>query len=62
MVVKAVSWALRSLAQRDPKSVKAFLAKHDEALAPRVKREVGTKLRTGKKATPKAAKRAPKKR
>lgn len=62
MVVKAVSWALRSLAQRDPRSVKAFLAKHDGALAPRVKREVGTRLRTGKKTAPKAAKKATKRR
>jgi 3-methyladenine DNA glycosylase AlkD len=62
MVVKAVSWALRALAQRDPKSVKAFLAKHDEALAPRVKREVETKLRTGKKTVPKTAKKAAKRR
>jgi 3-methyladenine DNA glycosylase AlkD len=49
MVVKAVSWALRALAQRDPKAVKAFLAKHGDLLAARVKREVATKLNTGRK-------------
>jgi 3-methyladenine DNA glycosylase AlkD len=54
MVVKAVSWALRELAKRDPKAVKAFLAKHEESLAPKVKREVATRLKTGKKATKKA--------
>lgn len=49
MVVKALSWALRVLASRDPKAVRAFLAKHNERLAARVKRETGTKLETGKK-------------
>jgi 3-methyladenine DNA glycosylase AlkD len=49
MVVKAMSWALRSLARQDPKAVKAFVAKHGEELAPRVKREVSTKLTTGRK-------------
>ena len=54
MVVKAVSWALRELAKRDPKAVKAFLAKHEESLAPKIKREVATRLKAGKKATKKA--------
>jgi 3-methyladenine DNA glycosylase AlkD len=54
MVVKALSWALRSLAQRDPKAVKAFVAKHAEELAPRVRREVQTKLSTGRKTTRKS--------
>jgi 3-methyladenine DNA glycosylase AlkD len=54
MVVKAMSWALRSLSQRDPKAVKAFMAKHADALAPRVMREVGTKLTTGRKTAKKS--------
>jgi 3-methyladenine DNA glycosylase AlkD len=49
MVVKALSWALRELAKRDPKAVRAFVQKHESKLAARVKREVGNKLRTGVK-------------
>lgn len=49
MVVKAMSWALRELAKRDPESARAFIAAHEEALAPRVLREVRNKLTTGLK-------------
>ena len=49
MVVKAMSWALRALAVRDPKAVERFLAQNREALAPRVLREVRNKLTTGLK-------------
>jgi 3-methyladenine DNA glycosylase AlkD len=49
MVVKALSWALRSLIRWDANAVAVFLAKHEQTLAPRVKREVRTKLRTGRK-------------
>jgi len=49
MVVKAMSWALRELAKRDPQAVQAFVQKHEDKLAARVKREVGNKLRTGLK-------------
>ncbi len=49
MVIKALSWALRELAKRDPAAVQAFLAQHAAVLAPRVKREVGHQLRTGLK-------------
>jgi 3-methyladenine DNA glycosylase AlkD len=49
MVVKAMSWALRALAVRDPAAVRAYLNEHDHELAPRVKREVRTKLDTGLK-------------
>jgi 3-methyladenine DNA glycosylase AlkD len=49
MVVKAMSWALRELAKRDPKVVEAFLRKESDRLAPRVRREVWSKLRTGLK-------------
>ena len=49
MVVKAMSWALRALAVRDPSAVRAYLEEHNDELAPRVKREVRTKLDTGLK-------------
>ncbi len=49
MVVKAMSWALRELAKRDPNAVRAFLAKHETVLAKRALREVRNKLRTGLK-------------
>ncbi len=49
MVVKALSWALRELAKREPAAVRAFVAEHSAALAPRVKREVANKLSTGLK-------------
>jgi 3-methyladenine DNA glycosylase AlkD len=49
MVVKALSWALRELAKRDPQAVREFLAEHDQVLAARVKREVQNKLTTGLK-------------
>ena len=49
MVIKAVSWALRSLVQWDREAVSRFLTEHDDDLASRIKREVGTKLRTGRK-------------
>jgi 3-methyladenine DNA glycosylase AlkD len=49
MVVKALSWALRALAERDPAAVKRFVAAERARLAPRVLREVGNKLRTGLK-------------
>ena len=49
MVVKALSWALRELGRRDPRPVTAFLVVHDDRVAPRVRREVAHKLRTGLK-------------
>jgi 3-methyladenine DNA glycosylase AlkD len=54
MVVKALSWALRALARWDPNAVAEFLANHDGRLAARVKREVTSKLRTGRKSRPSA--------
>lgn len=48
-IVKALSWALRELAEWDPAAVRAFLAEHDRDLAARVKREVRHKLETGLK-------------
>lgn len=49
MVVKAMSWALRELAKRDPRAARRFLAEHRAALAARVVREVRNKLATGLK-------------
>jgi 3-methyladenine DNA glycosylase AlkD len=49
MVVKALSWALRELAKRDPAAVSAFLDDHASVLAARVLREVRNKLNTGLK-------------
>ena len=49
MVVKALSWALRELSKRDPKSVRSFLGKYEGLLAARVVREVNSKLKTGLK-------------
>jgi 3-methyladenine DNA glycosylase AlkD len=52
MVVKALSWALRELAPWDPAAVRDFLDSHDAHLAARVRREVRTKLDTGRKHPP----------
>jgi 3-methyladenine DNA glycosylase AlkD len=49
MVVKAMSWALRELAKKEPRRVAAYLHKHRDELAPRVLREVSNKLHTGLK-------------
>jgi 3-methyladenine DNA glycosylase AlkD len=49
MVVKAMSWSLRELSRRDPDAVRAFLLDYKGILAPRVVREVNTKLTTGLK-------------
>lgn len=49
MVVKALSWALRALVEWDRAEVARFLEVHRGSLASRVKREVRTKLRTGRK-------------
>lgn len=49
MVVKALSWALRELAKRDPESASRFIEQEGTRLATRVRREVKTKLETGRK-------------
>jgi 3-methyladenine DNA glycosylase AlkD len=49
MVVKAMSWALRSLVPWDAMAVRKFLDEHEDKLAARVKREVRNKLKTGLK-------------
>jgi 3-methyladenine DNA glycosylase AlkD len=49
MIVKALSWALRELAKRDPGSVVRFIHDEGDRVASRVRREVTTKLETGRK-------------
>lgn len=49
MVVKALSWALRELAKREPAAARRFVAAQRGVLAARVVREVGNKLATGLK-------------
>jgi 3-methyladenine DNA glycosylase AlkD len=49
MVVKALSWALRELAKRDPRAVREFLASRKDVLPALVLREVTNKLSTGVK-------------
>jgi 3-methyladenine DNA glycosylase AlkD len=49
MVVKALSWALRELVAWDPDGVRSFLEAHEGVLAARVRREVRSKLETGRK-------------
>jgi 3-methyladenine DNA glycosylase AlkD len=49
MVVKALSWALRALAKQDAGAVREFVKANDARLAPLVRREVRTKLATGRK-------------
>lgn len=49
MVEKALSWALRFLSQRDRPAVVAFMEEMGGTLPARVRREVRTKLTTGKK-------------
>jgi hypothetical protein len=59
MVVKAMSWALRTLASKDADAVREFLNEHRERLAPRVLRETTNKLSTGLKNPLKNANRRP---
>lgn len=49
MIVKALSWALRELSKSDKAAVEEFMWKYDTQLAGRVRREVYTKLETGRK-------------
>lgn len=49
LIVKALSWALRELGIRDEPPVRDWLARYEPRLAPRVLREVRTKLDTGSK-------------
>jgi 3-methyladenine DNA glycosylase AlkD len=49
MVIKAISWALRELSKTDKKAVEQFMEENKDQIHSRVKREVETKLLTGKK-------------
>jgi 3-methyladenine DNA glycosylase AlkD len=49
LVQKAMSWALRELAKRDPVSVRRFLASDGDRMRALVRREVTSKLETGRK-------------
>jgi 3-methyladenine DNA glycosylase AlkD len=49
MVTKAMSWALRELAKRDPRAVRDYLAARKDSLPAIVLREVANKLKTGVK-------------
>lgn len=49
MIVKALSWALRELSKSNKAPVEDFMKKYDSQLAGRVRREVYTKLETGRK-------------
>jgi 3-methyladenine DNA glycosylase AlkD len=49
MVVKALSWALRALAVKEPRLVSQYLRVNEERLAARVLRETRNKLRAGVK-------------
>lgn len=49
MIVKALSWSLRSVIPHDADAVRAFLGTYESRLAKRVLREVTKKLETGRK-------------
>ncbi len=49
MVIKALSWALRELSKSDKPAVERFMQQHWDRLHGRVRREVSTKLETGRK-------------
>ena len=49
MIVKALSWALRELSKSDKPAVEKFMEKYEANLAGRVRKEVHTKLETGRK-------------
>ncbi|HEX4168597.1 MAG TPA: DNA alkylation repair protein [Bryobacteraceae bacterium] len=47
--MKALSWALRALVQRDPEAVQRFISENEARLPVMVRREVRHKLATGRK-------------
>ena len=49
MIVKALSWALRELSKSNKRAVQNFMKKYENQFAGRVRREVYSKLKTGKK-------------
>lgn len=52
MVIKALSWSLRTLVPWEREAVRAFLTAHGPELDARIRREVGSKLETGLKVRP----------
>ena len=55
MVVKAMSWALRSLIHWDREAVAQFVKMHDSRLAARAKRETTIELRAGTRSAKRSA-------
>jgi 3-methyladenine DNA glycosylase AlkD len=49
LIVKALSWALRELSKSDKPAVERFMEKYDLLIAPLARREIYTKLETGRK-------------
>lgn len=49
MIVKALSWALRELSKSDKPAVEKFMEKYDSQMAGLARREIYTKLETGRK-------------
>jgi len=49
IVYKALSWALRELAKKNPAAARKFLERHRKGMAAQVVREVQNKLTTGLK-------------
>lgn len=49
LIVKALSWALRELSKSNKQAVESFMEKYDSKIAPLARREIYTKLETGRK-------------
>ena len=49
LIVKALSWALRELSKSDKPAVEEFMEKYDTQIAGLARREIYTKLETGRK-------------
>jgi len=49
LIVKALSWALRELSKSDKQAVEEFMKKYDTQIAGLARREIYTKLETGRK-------------
>jgi len=49
LIVKALSWALRELSKSNKPAVERFMYKYDLQIAPLARREIWTKLETGRK-------------
>ncbi len=49
LIVKALSWALRELSKSDKPAVERFMDKYDSQIASLARREIYTKLETGRK-------------